>query len=236
MSSIAWRGAAAELAGDLKPVFGSRLSSIVVYGPHVEGHSEGPVTALVLVSSLTIEDLDACAALASRWERAGVATPLILPADEFRRSLDVFPLEYGEIVRAHAHVYGPDPFEGVEIHEPDLRRACEMQIKSHLLHLREGYVEARGHTRAVAELVRAAAPAFAALLRNVATLHGVSSTERMDLTRRGAEAAGVPETVVEAVLALEHRPTAGVVDAARLFPAYLAAIEQLAESVDRWRN
>ena len=108
--STSWRGAAAELADDLKPVFGSRLSSIVVYGAaRRRGRREGPVTALVLVSSLTIEDLDACAALASRWERAGVATPLILPADEFRRSLDVFPLEYGEIVRAHAHVYGPIP-------------------------------------------------------------------------------------------------------------------------------
>jgi hypothetical protein len=56
----------------------------------------------------------------------------------------------------------------------------------------------------------------------------------MDLTRRGAQAAGIPDTVVEAVLALEHRPTAGAVDAARLFPSYLAAIERLAETVDRW--
>jgi hypothetical protein len=232
--STSWRAAAAELADDLKPVFGGRLSSIVVYGPHVDGAAEGPVTALVLVSSLTIEDLDACAALAGRWERVGLATPLILPAAEFHRSLDVFPLEYGEIVRAHAHVYGPDPFEGAVIHDADLRRACETQIKSHLVHLREGYVEAGGRIRQVAELVRSAAPAFAALLRNVAKLHGVSSTERMDLTRRGAQAAGIPDTVVDAVLALEHRPTAGAVDAARLFPSYLAAIERLAETVDRW--
>ena len=232
--STSWRAAAAELADDLKPVFDSRLSSIVVYGPHVDGQSDGPVTALVLVASLTIDDLDACAALANRWERLGLATPLILPAAEFRRSLDVFPLEYGEIVRAHAHVYGPDPFDGVVIHDADLRRACEMQIKSHLVHLREGYVEAGGRIRQVAELVRSAAPAFAALLRNVAKLHGVSSTERMDLTRRGAQAAGIADTVVEAVLALEHRPTSGAVDAARLFPSYLAAIERLAETVDQW--
>lgn len=234
--STSWRVAAAELVDDLKPVFGSRLSSIVVYGPHVDGQTEGPVTALVLVASLTIEDLDACAALAGRWERVGLATPLVLPAAEFHRSLDVFPLEYGEIVRAHEQVYGPDPFEGVVIHEADLRRACETQIKSHLLHLREGYLEAGGRIREVADLVRSAAPAFASLLRNVAKLTGVSSTERMDLTRRGAQAAGIPDIVVEAVLALEHRPTAGVVDAARLFPGYLAAIERLAETVDQWSS
>jgi hypothetical protein len=42
---------------------------------------------------------------------------------------------------------------------------------------------------------------------------------------------------VSAVLALEQ-PEAGVAastDAARLFPEYLAAVEQLAAFVDRWR-
>jgi hypothetical protein len=157
-----------------------------------------------------------------------------LPVPEFHRSLDVFPLEYGEIVRAHAAIVGDDPFRDVVIRPSDLRRACELQIKSHLVHLREGYVEAGGHVGAVGDLVRAAAPAFAALLRNAARLHGVSATERMATTREGARAAQLPTDLVEAVLALEHRPTAGAVDAARLFPRYLAAVEQLADAVDRW--
>jgi hypothetical protein len=232
--SSSWRDAAATLADDLKTVFGPRLRSVVAYGAHLDGDSAGPITALALVSNLTIEDLDACASNTGRWGRLGLATPLVLPEDEFRRSLDVFPLEYGEIVRAHAHVYGGDPFTDVVIEPGDLRRACELQIKSHLVHLREGYLEAGGGLKAIAALVVASAPAFAALLRNVARLRGVSSTERMETTRRGATEAGVPADVVEAVLALEHRPTAGAVDAARLFPQYLAAVEQLAGTVDRW--
>jgi len=234
--SSSWRDAAAALADDLKAVFGPRLRSVVAYGAHLEGDPAGPITALALVSNLTIEDLDACASHTGRWGRLGLATPLVLPEDEFRRSLDVFPLEYGEIVRAHAQVYGGDPFTNVVIDPGDLRRACELQIKSHLVHLREGYLEAAGGLRAVSALVVASAPAFAALLRNVARLRGVSSTERMETTRRGAEAAGVPADVVDAVLALEHRPTAGAVDAARLFPRYLAAAEQLAGTVDRWEK
>ena len=35
------------------------------------------------------------------WQREGIATPLLLPEAEFRRSLDAFPLEYAEILRAH---------------------------------------------------------------------------------------------------------------------------------------
>src|SRR5204862_1918046 len=144
------------------------------YGAHLDGDTAGPVTALVLVSDLTVEDLDACASHTGRWGRLGLATPLVLPEEEFHRSLDVFPLEYGEIVRAHAHVYGEDPFTNVAIDLGDLRRACEMQIKSHLVHLREGYLEAGGRLKAVSDLVIASAPAFAALLRNVAGLRGVS--------------------------------------------------------------
>jgi hypothetical protein len=232
--SSQWRTRAGELTDDLRAVFGARLRAVVAYGAAIDGQADAPVTALVLVESLTVDDLDACATHSARWERSQIAIPLILPANEFHRSLDVFPLEYGEIVRAHVSVFGDDPFRDVAIHRADLRRACEMQIKSHLLHLREGYVEAGGGVRAVGDLVAAAAPAFAALLRNVARLHGVSSTERMTTTMQGAAVAGLPTDVVEAILALEHRPTAAAVDAARLFPRYLAAVEQLADAVDRW--
>ena len=71
--------------------------------------------------------------------------------DEFRTSLDAFPLEYGEIIRAHQRVFGNDPFDGVAIAAADLRRACETQIKSHLVHLREGFIEAGGEPSDIAD-------------------------------------------------------------------------------------
>ena len=61
----------------------------------------------------------------------------------------------------------------VAIAPADLRRACETQIKSHLVHLREAFIESGGKPGAVASLVKASAPAFTALLRNVARLTGV---------------------------------------------------------------
>jgi hypothetical protein len=71
--SSSWRDAAAALADDLKAVFGPRLRSVVAYGAHLDGDSAGPITALALVSSLTIEDLDACASHTGRWGRLGLA-------------------------------------------------------------------------------------------------------------------------------------------------------------------
>jgi hypothetical protein len=232
--SVDWKPAAESLAADLRRVFGDRLRSVVAYGPHLDGDVHAPLTCLALVSSLTAGDLHACATNMAKWHRAQVATPLILPEQEFRRSLDAFPLEYGEIISAHERVLGDSPFAGVQIAPDDLRRACETQVKSHLVHLREGYIESGGSPAAVADLVTAAAPGFTALLRNVARLNGVMTSDRADATRRGGRAADLPEHVVADALALEHKPGNSGVDAARMFPEYLAAVEQLARKVDAW--
>jgi hypothetical protein len=233
-TTAAWRPAAALLVSDLQLVFGDRLRSVAAYGPVIDGVS-APIACLVLVASVSASDLEGCAARAGRWRREGLAIPLIIPADEFKRSLDAFPLEYGEILRAHERVFGDDPFTGLAIAPEDLRRACETQIKSHLMHLREGYLLSGGRPQAVADLVAASAPAFAALLRNVARLTGVSSSERMAATREGARAAGLADGVVADILALEHHSAMPTADPARLFPDYLAAVEQLARMVDTWR-
>jgi hypothetical protein len=223
---------AGTLLSDLRRIFSERLRSIVVYGDQGD---DGPLRCLVLVASFDTVDLDACARAVRAWHRHGLATPLILPEREFKRSLDAFPLEYSEMLRTHAHVYGPNPFEGVAIPPADLRRACETQVKSHLLYLREEYIEAGGHLHEIAELVQASAPGFAALLRSVARLEGVTTGDRNAATLEGARIASLPASVVAAVLALEQPSGVGSTDPARLFPEYLQAVEQLAAFVDTWR-
>jgi len=234
MESSSHNGASL-LIDDLRGIFGDRLRAVVGYGPRLDGDDSAPLTCLALVSSLSLSDLEGCATRSSRWARARIATPLILAEDEFRRSLDAFPLEYGEIIRAHADLYGNNPLASVAIAKEDLRRACETQVKSHLVHLREEFIESRGAPAAVSDLVRAAAPAFAALLRNVARLSDVHLRDRHDATRQGARVAGIPDHVVTAVLALERSSGGRTADPASFFPEYLAAVEQLARSVDTWR-
>jgi hypothetical protein len=237
MSSMTptWQSAALALVSDLRNVFGDRLQSVVAYGPPLDGRTDAPLTCLALVSTLTIGDLEACARLEPHWRRSHVATPLILPDAEFRSSLDAFPLEYGEIIRAHQRVFGDDPFDDVAIAREDVRRACEAQIKSHLVHLREGFIEAGGQPRAIADLVSASAAAFTALLRHVAWLSGSRDAGRVAAAREGARVAGIADGIVSDLVALEQRATVPTSDPARLFPAYLTAVEQLARTVDVWR-
>src|SRR5918995_647729 len=86
---------------DLRRVFGDRLQAVVAYG----WRHHGPAPSLALVSSLSMEDLTACAARTGAWHRAGTATPLLLTPTDFARSLDAFPIEFGEILTSHDLVF-----------------------------------------------------------------------------------------------------------------------------------
>jgi hypothetical protein len=216
---------------DLQRVFGDRLEALVIYG----WRANGPVPTLALVRSLSMEDLNACAARTGVWRRAGAATPLMLTRAEFARSLDAFPIEYGEIIQRHEVVFGVDPFEDLMIRRDDLRRACEVQVKSHLLHLREDYLESGGHYADINALVRESAPGFEALLRHLARLDDQASTSPGDLVHYAQRLRLDPHTVGDLITLAENTGPASV-DAVKLFPAYLDTMERLADFVDRWRE
>jgi hypothetical protein len=215
---------------DLQRIFGERLQAVVAYGQP----GASPAPSLALVRAITATDLDQCAARVASWHRAGCATPLLLTKDEFAGSLDAFPIEYGEIVETHRMVFGVDPFAGLTIRTEDLRRECETLVKSHLVHLRENYVECRGRQADVAALVAEAAPAFALILRRLARLDGAPAATNADLSSFAARRAGLDPRVVGDVLAMAG-PNSGV-DAMRIYPEYLAAVEQLWGFIDRWKS
>jgi len=224
-------GPLAATLHDLQHIFGDRLQAFVAYGRP----DAAPSPSVALVHTLTNDDLTACAARAAAWHRAGSATPLLLTKDEFVGSLDAFPVEYGEIIDTHRLLFGVDPFEGLSIRAEDLRRACEVQVKSHLLHLRENFVECGGRPSAVAALVTGSAPAFALLLSRIAQLDEHAAGSHLDLGTYAAQRPKLDPRVVGDVLALTAGASAAGVDPVRLFPAYLAAVEQLSHFIDSWK-
>jgi hypothetical protein len=215
---------------DLQRIFGERLEAVVAYG---SGAAADWSRSLVLVASLTIDDLSALAVAAPGWHARGIATPLVLPRAEFARSLDAFPIEYGEIIDTHIVLVGADPFAGVHIAARDLRRALESQAASHLIHLRENFMEAGGRPAAVAALLRDSAPGFLALLRRMARMDGAAPATPTELAHWATAHAGLDARVVGDVVALATEP-APAVDPVRLFPDYLHMFETLLATIDQW--
>jgi len=233
------RAAVAALARELQRIFGDRLYSVVAYG--VRAPEEEEEHALALVERVTFDDLSACAPLVGDWRRRGLAVPLILSRDEFSRTLDVFPLEYGDIIAHHVVVFGIDPFAGVVVSPIDLRRGCELQAKSHLIHLREGFLEAAGRAPAVARLIAASAPAFRALLDNIARLEhpdaaAAGGHDEDRVAERAERQIGVAATVVREVFASARGGLSTIVEPTALFSRYLAATERIWQYVDAWRR
>jgi hypothetical protein len=202
---------------ELREIFGTRFQSFITYAA-ADAAPGSPALTLAVVDNLTADDLRACAARAVSWQSQGLATPLILEAREFDRSLDAFPLEFGAILADHALVSGRSPFDGLRVDPADLRRACEVQARSHLLHLREAFIETQGRGDAIADLIVRSASPLAALVRGVTRLRGTA----------------VADPVLARVSQLSSNATLSSDEARRLFPPYLEAVEQLTREIDRW--
>jgi hypothetical protein len=236
------------LERELQRIFGTRLQSLAIYGQRAHaprgngdghaagahGHAAPPTRTLAVVESLTTDDLRACATLVEAWHGAGLATPLLVAAGEFEQSLDAFPLEFGAILADHVVVSGRGPFDLLSVDPADVRRACEVQARSHLIHLREGFLETRGRGDALAVLIVQSAAAFAGLISSIARLEGRDAgepgAEGRHVERELTLAAG-SVTEVTALVGVHEISSA---EGERIFPRYLDAVQRLVAYVDGW--
>jgi len=253
MTDMVLPDAVHTLERELRVVFGSRLRSLVVYGQRAQArlHTPGgpgkghgahaapgrdvpPARTLAVVDSMTPDDLRACATRIDAWHDAGLATPLLFAAREFERSLDAFALEFGAILADHTVVAGANPFASLAVDPADVRRACEVQARSHLLHLREAFLETRGRADALAVLIVQSAAAFAALVTSIARLEGHVTDDVASAARHVERTLGMAASAVSEVTTLVgvHEISSG--DAERLIGPYLDAVDRLVQHVDGW--
>jgi hypothetical protein len=214
------------MAADLQRVFGGRFVGLAAYG-----HG----ASVVFVTALAADDLEAMRPLVETWRRDELSTPLVMTIDEFNRSLDAFPLEYQAMIDTHVLIAGTMPFAGVQVDPTDLRRGCEAQARSHLIHLRQGWLETASHDSHLTDLVVRSAAPFHALLSNVARLSGAPHATDDELNRFAEQTIGMPAGLARDVLSLNAHPEQGRQVRGRLAD-YLAAAERLWNFVDSWRG
>jgi len=236
--SSSQQNAIASLARDLDEVFGTRLRALVAY-PGTQG--DGSVHSCALVDGLGFRDLVKCLPFTGNWHQRRVAVPLMLSADELQRTLDIFPLEYAAIAADHVVVRGTDPFAHVPIRVEDVRRAIEAQAKSHLIHLREAYLESQGEATRISYLISASAPPLRALLTNIARLLHAGGANPDGLADESLAALAqarmnVPGVVIREVLASSGGGQSTITDPSHLFAAYLDAAEKIWTFVDGWSS
>lgn len=225
------------LVQSLQQAHAENLVSVVLYGStvtgeHVQGRSDHNV--LVVLNQITPSDLRAAHPVAEKWHKQGNPLPLYFTQEEMKRASDVFPIEFLDMSRAHRVLFGPDPFDGLEVPQRNLRHQLEYELRGKLIRLRELYIPASHDAKRLSTLMADSLNSFTILFRHALGLWGEESplTKREVLTRL-SERVGIDPTPFVNVFELHERgKKLSLEQATEYFTAYLAALEVVIHRVD----
>lgn len=228
-----------DLVTQLRAAYGAHLSAVVLYGSAAAGEhipKRSDYNVLLLLDDVNRASLAAASSVARAWHDAGNPPPMTMTVAEWRRSADVFPMEFADILERHRVLYGSAPFEGVTVSLQDLRLQLEQQVMGKLLHLRQAVLLAGTDEKRQTELVSASLSTMMVLFRAVLRLHGERpSADNVAVSERvGALAEFDAAPFVRAVHHVrgEQKLAGGV--AADTLAGYLAGIERLVAHLDQY--
>ena len=221
---------------DVKGVFGEQLEGMLLYGSAVRGEflpGRSNLNILLLVSSYDSAVLKKYGALHRHWSKEQIVVPLFLTEEELHTSAAVFPLEFLEIQEQHRVLGGRDPFIGFHVKTDRLREIVVQGVTSHLLRLRQRYVEGGGSDDATTILLPLSITSIVPLLRGVQRLLGRPVLSHSDAVIKDvAEQLKLDlQGLLDALLLKRGQISPGTREVPRLFDRYLQAATMLTSAV-----
>ena len=228
-----------DLVTQLRAAYGTHLSAVVLYGSAAAGEhipKKSDYNVLVLLDRVDPATLAASSAVARAWHDAGNPPPMTMTAAEWKRSSDVFPMEYADILDRHRVLHGAAPFDGMLVSQDHLRLQLEQQVLGKLLHLRQGALLAGSDGKRQLELLSASLSTMMVLFRAVLRLHGEKPQgDNVTLAQRvGALASLDPTPFVRVVHHVRGESKLPAGEAGPVLAGYLTGIEQLNAHLDRY--
>ncbi|HMI39375.1 MAG TPA: hypothetical protein VK500_05670 [Nitrospiraceae bacterium] len=221
---------------DVKGVFGEQLEGMLLYGSAVRGEflpGRSNLNILLLVSSYDSAVLKKYGALHRHWSKEQIVVPLFLTEEELHTSAAVFPLEFLEIQEQHRVLGGRDPFIGFHVKTDRLRETVVQGVTSHLLRLRQRYVEGGGSDDATTILLPLSITSIVPLLRGVQRLLGRPVLSHSDAVIKDvAEQLKLDlQGLLDALLLKRGQISPGPREVPRFFDRYLQAATLLTRAV-----
>jgi len=226
-----------ELVAALREMYGENLLSVSVYGEAVsEGAAPGmPPKMLVVLGAIGTEDLGRYAGIHAKWQKKGIAPPLMMTRGDLDTSADVFPMEFLEMKDSYQLLYGYDAIAHLEVKLSNLRLQLEEQVKGKLIHLRLGYMEAGGDRKALTHLIASSVERFAEVMKNALRLIGRPAPPVKETAiREYCALAGLDGGPFIEALKVRRgglKPAKDELDS--LFSRYMAQVARLAECIDK---
>ena len=223
---------------EVKGRFGEQLEGMLLYGSAVRGEflpGRSNLNILLLVSSYDSAVLTQYSALHRQWSKEQIVVPLFLTEEELHLSAAVFPLEFLEIQEQHRVLDGRDPFIGFHVKTDRLKEAVVQGLMSHLLRLRQRYVEGGGSVEATTILLPLSITSTVPLLRGVQRLLGRPVLSHSDAVIKDvAECLQLDlQGLLDALLLKRGQISPGSHELPRLFDRYLQAATLLTRAAEQ---
>src|SRR5687767_4154289 len=226
-----------DLVSQLRNVYGDNLRSVILYGSAVAGEhiaKRSDYNVLVVLDTIPLDRMAPVGSILRSWGEAGNPPPMTFTAAEWRRSADVFPMEYADILESHRVLHGEDVTDGIAVSRSDLRLQVEQQALGKLLHLRRGAMAAGDDGKEQIRLLEASLSAIMVIFRGVIRLHGdVPSHDYAALSADVARRAGFDATPVQRVI--EHVRGNAKIDrheAGAVLTGYMGEMQSLVAHLD----
>ena len=214
------------------------LAAYVTGGALTEGFdpTRGTVNVLVIATALARESLDRLAAAIPRKTKPAIE-PLFITLEQLRSSLDVFPIEWLDVIERHLRIDGADMFDGLEVPRTNLRLQLEQELRGKHLRLRQEYLAGHESPERLRHTLAGMASGFHALFRTLLRLEGQlipASPERV--IEQLAELHGLEAKPLLGVHQLRAGDgPRGADDVRELYRRFLGEIERLVAAIDGLR-
>lgn len=195
------------------------------------------VNVLVFARALAPDTLDALAAAAPEKKRAPHIDAMFMTREQALESLDVFPIEWLDVVERHLLLEGEHVLAGIEVPRSFLRLQCEHELRSKALRLRHEYLASAKSPARLTEVLARMASGFHTLFRTLLRLRGEETPAGTEpLVQRIAALWSLDaRALLGAHLAKHAGRKAGADEARARYRAFLVEVERLAAAVDGLR-
>jgi predicted nucleotidyltransferase len=222
----------------LRAAAGTNLLATILYGSvaagdYVAEHSD--VNLLCVLHETSFAAIEALAPAIEWWGRQKHRAPLLMTAEEIRRSADVFSIEFLDMRRNYRVLWGEDVLKTLEIPMRLHRAQVEYELREKTILLRQRLLMVSGNAEAKWELLLRSLPAFGTLFRHaLIALGDAGAGSKREVAAVLAAKLGIDASVFGELLDIRERKNdrkAAKVD--EMFARYLKLVEQVTAGVDR---
>jgi predicted nucleotidyltransferase len=227
-----------EFVERMRAAAGTNLLSVILYGSaaagdYVSDHSD--VNLLCVLGDTSFASLQVLAEPIEWWDKKKHRAPLLLGAEEVRRSADVFSIEFLDMRRHYRLLWGEDILKSLEIPMRLHRVQLEYELREKTILLRQRLLMVSGNDDAKWDLMLRSLPAFGTLFRHaLIALGDAGGGTKRETAATLASKISVDANVFGELLDIRERKKdrkAARVD--DVFARYLKLVEQVTAAVDR---